>query len=236
MMQAVVFDFYGTLARWADGDGWHYATVLADLGYDVPPGAMQEYFVRDDGVEHPEHSVSEAAYDSWVRARLGRLVSACGVPEDSCTGVVDELQASDRRPMAAYPEAEGTLGRLREAGLRVAVCSNWGWQLDPYLDEVGLLGLVDTSVTSARVGARKPHPAIYAHVSDLLGVSAASTLFVGDSWEPDVRGPRRNGMEAVHVWRSDERAGQEPPALHHGDHRVADLSALLDLPGLLVDA
>ncbi len=129
--------------------------------------------------------------------------------------------------MIAYPEAEEALSLLRTAGVAIGVCSNWGWELDAFLEEVGLLDLVDSAVTSARAGARKPHPRIYAHSAAALGVDPRDVLFVGDSWEPDVRGPRRVGMTAVHLWREDERPGQRPPALEPGDHRVSDLTDVL---------
>ncbi len=54
-------------------------------------------------------------------------------------------------------------------------------------------------------------------------------VFVGDSWEPDVRGPRRMGMTAVHVWRADEHPGRAAPTLEDGDHRVADFRGVLDV-------
>jgi len=63
--------------------------------------------------------------------------------------------------MVPYPESASTLASLRSSGLAIGVCSNWGWELNAFLDQVGLLGLVDVGVTSARAGARKPHPHIY---------------------------------------------------------------------------
>ena len=109
--------------------------------------------------------------------------------------------------MVPYPEAVATLASLRDSGLAIGVCSNWGWELDAFLDQVGLLALVDAGVTSARAGARKPHPDIYDVSVSALDVEPAEVVFVGDSWEPDVRGPRRLGMTAVHVWREEERRG-----------------------------
>ena len=134
--------------------------------------------------------------------------------------------------MVAYPEAEATLRSLRDAGLTIGVCSNWGWELDAFLADVGLLHLVDSGVTSARAGARKPHPDIYARSTEALRVDPGDVLFVGDSWEPDVRGPRRLGMTAVHVWREDERAGQSAPPLEPGDHRVGELTGVLGILGV----
>jgi putative hydrolase of the HAD superfamily len=229
MNRAVIFDFYGTLAHWQDQDASNYATVLAAHGYDVDDDVLSDYFVRYDGVEHVAHSVNQDAYEAWVRHRLCDLTTACGVGSDDQDAILDALRASDRGPMVAYPEASATLAALRQDGWAIGVCSNWGWDLDSFLVQVGLLELVDLSVTSARAGARKPHPSIYAHSVKALGAEVAQTVFVGDSWVPDVVGPHQAGMTAVHVWRADERPGPAPYELAAGMHRVGDLSELLPL-------
>jgi putative hydrolase of the HAD superfamily len=229
---AVVFDFYGTLARWAEGAGVNYAAVFAAQGYALPDRVLDEYFTRYDGISHYEHSVSEEVYESWVRGRLRGLAEAGDVHPRHVESVVDALRAADQGPMVPYPEAAATLRALRDAGLSIGVCSNWGWELDAFLHEIGVLHLVDHAITSARAGTRKPHPDIYGRMAESLGADPRDIVFVGDSWEPDVRGPRRMGMTAVHVWRADERAGQVAPVLLEGDHRVADLSGVLTLLNL----
>jgi len=232
VVSAVIFDFYGTLARWADAESSNYATVLATYGYTLEPAILDGYFSRYDGVDHAEHSVSEEAYEAWVRTRLRDLTDAASVHDAHVEDVIEDLRATDQGRMVAYPEAEATLASLRAAGLAVGVCSNWGWELDAYLDQVGLLHLVDAAVTSARAGARKPHPGIYARSARSLEVDPREVVFVGDSWEPDVRGPRRAGMTAVHIWREGERPGQSPPPLEPGDHRVEELTGVLGILGL----
>lgn len=229
VVHAVIFDFYGTLARWADAEAAGYGAVLADFGYRPEPAVLDAYFSRYDGVDHAEHSVSEEAYETWTRGRLRELAGSCGVEDPDLEPVVAALRATDQGQLVAYPEVADTLVAVRAAGLAVGVCSNWGWELDASLAAVGLLDLVDAGVTSARAGARKPHPAIYATSLEALGVEPTEVLFVGDSWEPDVRGPRRAGMGAVHVWRDAERAGQRAPALEPGDHRVTELSGVLEI-------
>ncbi len=232
MPEAVIFDFYGTLAHWADTEKASYETVFTAFGYELAPVVRDGYFSLYDGVDHAEHSVSEDAYEAWVRFRLGELARACGVDADEREAMVDALRSLDQHPMVAYPEAAETLALLRDAGVTVGVCSNWGWELDAYLEQVGLLRLVDCSITSARAGSRKPHPGIYASAVEALGVRPEQVVFVGDSWEPDVRGPRRVGMTAVHVWRPVERVGQEPPPLEPGDHRVDELRGVLPIVGV----
>jgi putative hydrolase of the HAD superfamily len=229
---AVIFDFYGTLAHWDDGDASSYESVFAAFGYELPPAVRDAYFSRYDGVDHAEHSVSKDAYEAWVRSRLSELSVSCGVMSHETDAVVDALRQLDENQMVAYPEAAATLRALREAGVAIGVCSNWGWELDAYLHQVGLLDLVDSRVTSARAGSRKPHPGIYACSTEALGIEPERAVFVGDSWEPDVRGPRRLGMTAIHVWRAKERHGQAAPILEPGDHRVDELSGVLPIVGV----
>ena len=227
VVSAVIFDFYGTLARFADTDVSNYEAVLAVHGYEPERAVLDDYFSRYNGVEHADHSVSEEAYEAWVRVRLRDLTAACGVPDPHVEDLVEALRASDQGPMVPYPEAAATLASLRASGLAIGVCSNWGWELDGFLDRVGLLELVDVGVTSARAGARKPHRIIYDVSLRALAVDPADAVFVGDSWEPDVRGPREIGMAAVHVWREEERRGLVPPVLEPGDVRVGDLTGVL---------
>ena len=227
-----MFDFYGTLARFAHNHATGYEPVFAAFGYAPDRALLEDYFSRYDGVDHAEHSVDRETYEAWSRGRLHQLVRQCGVDPAHADDLVESLRGADNGPVTAYPDAAATLIALRRAGLAVGVCSNWGWELDPFLEEAGLLHLVDVAITSARAGARKPHPGIYAQTVDALGVPPAETVFVGDSWEPDVRGPRRFGMTAVHVWRSEERVGRHAPPLEPGDHRVAELSGVLPIVGL----
>jgi putative hydrolase of the HAD superfamily len=237
VVSAVIFDFYGTLARFADTSVSNYETVLAAHGYRPERVILDNHFSRDDGIEHGAHSRNEEAYESWVRLRLRDLTSACGVPEPRVDDLIDALRASDQGAMVPYPESASTLASLRSSGLAIGVCSNWGWELNAFLDQVGILGLVDVGVTSARAGARKPHPHIYRASLSALEVDPSAVVFVGDSWEPDVRGPSKMGMTAIHVWREEERSGMDPPALQPGDHRVSDLTGVLQIvDGLRVEA
>jgi len=229
---AVIFDFYGTLARWRDSHLSNYTSVFAAHGYELPDEVLLEYFARYDGVEHSVHSTSQTAYEAWVRHRLCDLTRACGVTPADQNVVMDALRASDTGLMVAYPEATSTLTELRRHGLVIGVCSNWGWELDAFLRQVELLHLVDVALTSARVGARKPHPLMYQTSAAALGVHPNDVVFVGDSWIPDVEGPQRAGMAPVHVWRAAERRGQAQPPLVAGVHRIGDLSELTSVLGL----
>jgi putative hydrolase of the HAD superfamily len=238
-IRGVLLDFYGTLAR-AVSWGETHEEVFARRGLEGAAGLWGSRWVGGvpDGHEHVEHSGSREAYRAWELERLRSRARACGVGHDELEALVADLyQATKTFTLAAYPEVPDVLAQLRDRGLVVAVCSNWDWDLDKAVEQVGLTDAVDVVVTSARAGARKPHRRIFDHTLGLCGLEPEEALFVGDTWMPDVEGPLAAGMRPVHVWRADraelaDRADHpEPPApaLVDGVVRVADLTAVLAL-------
>jgi len=237
-IRGVLFDFYGTLAR-AVAWGETHEEIFARRGLDGPGAAWGSQWVGGavDGEDHGEHSANRDAYVAWELDRLRTRARACGVGDDELEPLVADLhQATKTYTLAAYDEVIDVLDELRARGLVLAVCSNWDWDLERAVASVGLDGLLDPIVTSAQAGARKPHPRIFDHTLDRSGLAPPETLFVGDTWGPDVEGPLAAGMRPVHLYRSDqaERArevGVEAltPPLPDGVVRAADLRAVLDL-------
>lgn len=219
--RTVIFDFYGTLVGPA-APTRPLAELMLALGVQLTPEIAERWSVDQlDGVEHLEASRSEEEYERWQEARWTGMLRDCGMNDTAMVPVIGAVRAQVAsfrvRPFA---EAAAVLDDLRRAGVTVAVCSNWHWDLDSYLAESGLLDRVDLAITSARVGARKDHPRIYAHTLEALDADPAETLFVGDSWAPDVLGPIAAGMRAVHV----SRDSTEGPPLPAGAARVGDLT------------
>ncbi len=230
----VVFDYYGTLAE-HDGGGVSVAAVLRELGYELPPELARRYWQDGlDGTEHDEHSRSRDHYVAWQRSRLVELLSDCGLPARLHDEVVARLRAPGANGrMVAYDDAPEVLRRLREAGLRTAICSNWDWDLHESLEQAQLTGLVDVVVSSAWVGARKPHTRIYRHTLERLGVDAARTLFVGDTWSCDVAGPRALGMAVAYVRRPHRELDHTELDVDTTEHhRGPYLSVVLEAVGL----
>jgi putative hydrolase of the HAD superfamily len=223
--RTVVFDFYGTLVGPAAPTRTIVELMLA-LGVDVPAEVAQRWNIDHlDGIAHEEASRSEDSYRSWEADRWVGMLDDCNVPADRRDPIIGAIRAQVASfRVRAFDEAAGVLGDLRARGLRIGICSNWHWELDSYVADAGLAELVDVAITSARVGARKHHPLIYDRTLGALDADPDSTLFVGDSWNPDVLGPLRAGMRAVHVVRGDRPA----PDLPDGAARVRDLTGVAD--------
>ena len=226
-VSVVLLDFYGTLAaatEWAPRLG----DVLRAHGAEATTNATTLTGLDPvDGIDHAEHSADRDAYTAWERARLAAVCDRFGIDAARRQAVVDELHAAIKTyTLELYDDVAPALAALRSRGLRLAICSNWDWDLPELVERLGLADAVDVTVTSARAGARKPHERIYAHTLELLGVSGKEAAFVGDSWEPDVVGPLAAGMRPFHLLRDPE--GGAPPALPRGASRIATLTELLD--------
>ena len=237
-IRGVLFDFYGTLAR-AVTWGETHEEVFARRGLHGPGAEWGSQWVGGalDGEDHAEHSATRYTYTAWELERLRTRARACGVGDDELEPLVADLhRATKNYTLAAYDEVPEVLADLRQRGLVLAVCSNWDWDLDRAVASVDLERMLDPIVTSARAGARKPHPRIFDHTLDRCGLAPSEVLFVGDTWGPDVVGPLAAGMRPVHLFRPDqaERArevGATPiaPPLPDGVVRATDLRAVLDL-------
>jgi putative hydrolase of the HAD superfamily len=237
--KAVLLDFYGTVARatrWVSAD-----TVLADHGYQLSDEAHRRWFNDGiDGIEHDEHSVSREHYVAWQRERTLAMLAETDVHPGEYEEIITKIRTgASQRVIEAYPDAAGALEALRDRGLRLVVCSNWDWDLVEAVEESGLTDAFDALVSSAWVGARKPHPRIYERALAEAGVEPGAAVFVGDTWGPDVEGPRAAGIRPVYL----RREGHWPDGTCPHDEATAGRTVdgapvLAELGGLLdlVDA
>ena len=86
----------------------------------------------------------------------------------------------------------------------------------------GIDGLFDVVVVSGAVNKRKPSPEIFQSTLKALGVSAAETVFVGDTIDADVEGAKAVGMKAIYI----ERRVQKESEKFCPDQTIKSLSEL----------
>ncbi|MDQ2827252.1 MAG: HAD family hydrolase [Actinomycetota bacterium] len=230
-IRAVLFDFYGTLARAVSwGDTHEQVFDRHGLRFDASTWGHNFVGEANDGDAHLEHSTTRDAYVAWELERMRRRARACGVGEDDLEALVGDLhRAAKTYTLAPYDEVPDVLAELRTRGMVLAICSNWDWDIDRAVAQAGLEDAVDVVVTSARAGARKPHARIFRHTLERCMVAPPEALFVGDTFSADVAGPVAYGMHALHVWRDDMQG--EAPLLPEGATRARDITAVLDLVG-----
>jgi putative hydrolase of the HAD superfamily len=196
--RAVLFDALGTLLELEPPWPGLRQTIRARHGIDVSEQEAKQAMLAEMAYyrdHHREGSDEQSLRELRHRCALvlrERLPKAAALT----TAALTELLLDALR-FSPYPDAAPTLATLREAGLRLAVVSNWDCSLKGVLDQVGLGGAADAVVVSAVVGASKPDPVIFHAALRALRCDAERALFVGDSLETDVAGARAAGLQAV---------------------------------------
>jgi len=99
-----------------------------------------------------------------------------------------------------FPVTEKTLKRLKNLeDIKLAVLSNHPHHISikRLLKKYDLLKYFDVLVTSAKFGKRKPHPEIFHHTLEKMGLSDASTcMMCGDEYA-DIIGGHRAGLKTI---------------------------------------
>jgi putative hydrolase of the HAD superfamily len=128
----------------------------------------------------------------------------------------------DAIAFSLYPDVPEALDRLDEAGLRLAVVSNWDVSLHATLRDLGIDARFSAVLTSADTGSPKPQPELFRRAAAALDAPARRLLHVGDDPAQDVDGARAAGFSAVLLQRDTAP-----------DRRTPRIRTLLELPGLL---
>ena len=100
------------------------------------------------------------------------------------------------------PGACDSLARIRAAGIKTAVVSNFDTRLRTIMAELGIDHLFDAVAVSAEVGAEKPNPLLFHAACDALGVVPGEAIHVGDDRRNDLFGGRDAGC-FVWLWGAD---------------------------------
>ncbi len=193
----VIFDAFNTLVTARHDSRRTFLTGLRHAGLEATASALAGYQLASEGLDHSCWSRSREEYVAWSVETLRHASESA--PPGLAARVVPALEQLHQAPMTAMAGAEECLASLKSAGLTIAVCSNWGWDLEDDLAATGLASYIDVFVSSARIGCRKPHPRIYQATIAAAGSGADQAVFVGDNPRTDFYGPEAVGIHAVLV-------------------------------------
>jgi putative hydrolase of the HAD superfamily len=178
--RTVIFD-YGDVISLSQSAG-DRERIRALAGVDAEP-FWRAYFEHRDGLDQGGAGV--AAY--W-RA----IADDVGADWDDAR--VHELWAADFRSwLSINPGTVEVLDDLKAGGTRLALLSNAGPDYGSYFRHGPLGDFFAACYVSGELNLLKPHPEIYRHVLDDLGITAAEAVFV-DNRESNVRGAEKLGI------------------------------------------
>lgn len=222
-LQAVLFDFGGTLD--AAGVPWkeRILHLYGDEGVDVAPARFAPVFYRAD--DALVGTVPETlSFRDTVHRLVAGVSAGLGVADATLTGrVAARFIDGAIDAVSASTPILSRLARRRRLGL----VSNFYGNLETVCADLGLHALFSVIVDSARVGCTKPDPRIFQCALSGVGVAAGDATFVGDSPSRDMAGARGVGMP--HIWLVPPAAPAAPCC--PGDRVVRSLGELDELFG-----
>jgi len=209
LQRAVFFDVGNTLLFAYPSVSQVCLELLRERGHDHDLETIEELMPLLDEYYEDRYreddtfwTSDEGANDVWMGmyALLGRRL---GMSEEEATdlavAVYEAFGHAER--WRAYDDVRPALERLREAGVRVGIVSNWDTRLAQIFEGLGLTSLVDVVVSSAAVGLHKPDPRIFELACERVGVEPRLCAHVGDHYYADVLGARAVGMTPVLIER-----------------------------------
>ena len=189
LTEAVTIDAHGTLVS------------LRDPVPELRRALAERGFPRDEDTVRRAFETEVAFY--VPRSHAGRDRESLAVLRVDCARVFTEAAGADLDDFAdafasailfeELPGARAACTALRDAGLSLAVVSNWDIGLHEHLERLELDCAVDAIVTSAEVGARKPAPDVFLEALARLGAAAERAVHVGDD-ATDESGAAAAGM------------------------------------------
>ena len=212
-----------------------FRKMLAEHGREVSDDDLHRAWeVADkwfwDDYHRPENDTwgNDQKIDAAWRRYHALMLAELGL-EDLEHQLIDAILAAQYAPESweLYPDVLPAVGELRRLGLRLGVVSDWGSNLLPIVDGLGLGAELDFVIASGAVGLSKPDPAFFRLAAARAGIPPGEALMVGDSYRADVEGARSAGMDAILIRRPEWRERREPiPA---GARVITSLAELPDI-------
>ena len=151
------------------------------------------------------HEGSDAGTLAALRERCAAIVLAeLGIDADPARAAT---LLSDAIAFRAYADVDPLLAGLADAGIGVAVVSNWDCSLPDALAAAGIE--IAHVFSSGGCGSSKPDPGIFGAALAGLGVAPGRALHVGDTEETDGVGARAAGIDVRIVDRGAGAGGAD---------------------------
>ncbi|HEY2508446.1 MAG TPA: HAD family hydrolase [Streptosporangiaceae bacterium] len=221
-VQAVIFDWGGTLTPW-------HNVSPAELWLT----ACQPHFPAAEAAASAAAlcAAEDVLWQSCDSDHRGAtMADLFGLAQLAATdGLLASYLAAWEPHTVTDPDVLGLFGQLRDRDIRIGVLSNTLWPRhwhENVFRRDGVLGLIDGAVYSSEIGWSKPHPAAFTAAMRAVGVTdPAGCVFVGDRPYQDVHGAQQAGMRAVLIPNGDVPGFSATPDAVIS--RIADLGPLL---------
>lgn len=197
-VEAVTFDVGGTLIEAFPSVGAVYAEVARERGLGpFAPEVLTQGFI----LAWKKRGAFQYTRAGWKELVCQTFAGHCQVDDQLFTAIYDRfLEAESWR---VFSDVLPALARLKGAGVKLGVVSNWDDRLPPLLKNLELWEYFDEVIVSVEVGAHKPDARIFQEAARRLRTAPEAILHVGDSTQEDCHGALAAGFQAVVIERPE---------------------------------
>jgi putative hydrolase of the HAD superfamily len=210
--RVLFLDAFGTLFGVRDSVGQIYSEVASKYGINCQPELLNKYFYSAfknstacifPGVE--TSAIPKREYQ-WWREINRQTFTAAGVWEqfDDFDVFFQDLYSYFTTPSAweIYADTIAALTQWQQAGVKLAVLSNFDSRLYTVLKVLELDRYFSTVTISSEVGAAKPQAEIFLTALNKYQCAPQFAWHIGDSFEDDYLGASNVGLTAIWLNRS----------------------------------
>jgi putative hydrolase of the HAD superfamily len=197
-IEAVIFDWGGTLTPWHTIDFVEEARALAAAAVDA-----------DESTHELLGKAGEAVWgrsrDEHVSATIADIFVEAGLTHDA--SLLTAYKQFWEPHTVTDPDVLPLFSRLKVDGLKLGVLSNTVWPRDwheDYFRRDGVLEMLDGAVYTSEIPWTKPAPGAFEAAMEVVGVrDPQACVFVGDRLFDDIWGAGNVGMRTILVPHSD---------------------------------
>ncbi|MHA1111310.1 MAG: HAD family hydrolase [Promethearchaeota archaeon] len=210
MIEAVLFDFGGTLFDYEPTNYFILGSVAREFGMDIKDTdpilslafQKQEEFVHTLFLKQTEFKPGWMTDEDWRRGDEILLETLDLHSQEAKDALAQRFLARDYYCYTLFPDAYSTLDSFKKAGVKLGIVSNLGEKSVParykMLEEHNLTHFFSSIVLSGERGVSKPNPKIFSIALEELEISNPQNVYhVGDSYIFDVIGARDSGINPI---------------------------------------
>ena len=228
-IEAVIFDWGGTLTRWHQIDFHAESLALAHAVVE----SDREAHVHVDALQRANQVIWGRSRDHQQSATVADLFTEAGLEHDPA--LLSHYREFWEPHTETDPQVAPLLTTLRERSIRVGVLSNTIWPRqwhEDFFSRDGVLHLIDGAVYTSEIPWTKPSPEAFRAALQAVGASDPERcVYVGDRLYDDIWGAHNAGLKAIHIPHSAipvEQKGHSEGVPDAVAHELAEIPGILE--------
>ncbi len=213
-IKAVLFDMFDTLMMIEKDHAFYSPAVksmhafIAKNGVPVSFATFREAYIkaRDTLYEEADAKMEEPHFNQRVKNALQSLGYNFDLNSEVVSGATNAFCLEFMNYVRIDEHAMEMLRKLQRK-YKLGIVSNFAIPecVLKLLEQHGLAQFFNVIIVSGAVNKRKPSPEIFKQALHKLQVNAAETVFVGDTVDADIKGPKDVGMKTIYIERRPQK-------------------------------